>query len=419
MPGGARGSRWLARWWRSSGEVPSSPEGLGPACEPVDPHGRAIAAFEALDAAFGVRRTPSLFKEAAGRTRPRYAHLWPFSRAAAAVLDLVELDALPAERALGVLGDGLACYRRSDGVPPAYDSAVRPPLGPGGDRFYDDNAWVGLDLVRLHQLTGEPQALERAVAVFAFLVSGWDDDPGRAHPGGVAWVESAHNTDRNTVSTAPAAQLGYQLASLGAVGPEERAWVDRMLAWVHDVLRDPADGLYWDHIDATGAIERTKWSYNQGNVIGAELARHLLDGEGGTDAAGDGSAEGDPRASLARAEAVAEAALDHYEAAPGGLAAQGLAFDAVFFRNLLDLRRVSGGPLGERIRRAVVDFAEEAWSARCDTTGSVRPGRRGGEVALLDQAAMVEIQALAAMAVEPPPRPVGAGPPSSPAAGNG
>jgi hypothetical protein len=32
---------------------------------------------------------------------------------------------------------------------------------------------------------------------------------------------------------------------------------------------------------------------------------------------------------------------------------------------------------------------------------------------------MVEIQALAAVAVEPPSRPVGGGPPSSPDAGNG
>lgn len=116
---------------------------------------------------------------------------------------------------------------------------------------------------------------------------------------------------------------------------------------------------------------------------------------------------------------MAEAALDHYELAPGGLAGQGLAFDAVFFRNLLDLRRVSGGPLGERIRRTVVGFADEAWWDRCDASGSVRPGRRGDDVALLDQAAMVEIQALAAMVVEPPAGSTGGGPPSSPGTGNG
>ena len=37
-----------------------------------------------------------------GRTGQRYAYLWPFARAAAASLDLVELGRVPADRAAGI-----------------------------------------------------------------------------------------------------------------------------------------------------------------------------------------------------------------------------------------------------------------------------------------------------------------------------
>jgi predicted alpha-1,6-mannanase (GH76 family) len=247
--------------------------------------------------------------------------------------------------------------------------------------------------------------------VFAFLVSGWDDDPQRPGPGGVAWVESPTNSDRNTVSTAPAAQLGFMLHGLGAGAGGALEWAERMLAWVHDTLCDPADGLYWDHIDAAGTIERTKWSYNQGNVIGAELARIMA-------AAGSDTV---PGSDASRAAALAVAALDHYETAPGGLAAQGLPFNAVFLRNLLDLGAALGGPLASRVREVAVGVADEAWRTRRGAGDLVRPDRRGSAVALVDQAGMVEIQALAARAAGDGLGAAGAGdlPPSSPGGGTG
>ena len=107
-----------------------------------------------------------------------------------------------------------------------------------------------------------------------------------------------------------------------------REWADRMLAWVHVAMRDPADGLYWDHVGDDGRIDPTKWSYNQGNVIGAELAHHRLEAEVRPDFPVVASAP------LARAEAVAVAALDHYDTAPDGWSGQGLPFNAVFVRTL-------------------------------------------------------------------------------------
>ena len=86
------------------------------------------------------------------------------------------------------------------GDPPAYSSDVRG-TRMGGDRYYDDNAWIGLALVQLERMLPGSGFLDRAEALFHFAVSGWDP---RAvpHPGGVFWVEQgwglgARNHDRN------------------------------------------------------------------------------------------------------------------------------------------------------------------------------------------------------------------------------
>ena len=183
---------------------------------------------------------------------------------------------------------------------------------------------------------------------------------------------SPSNTDRNTVSTAPAAQLGYRLSALGGTDAErDRESADRMLAWVHHAMRDPADGLYWDHVDAAGRIEATKWSYNQGTVIGAELAGH--------DVARIGIGPSPDRVPATASTTVPSLGPRRSPwppsttpAAPAGLAGQGLAFNAIFFRNLLALREVTSAPLGG-IVDTVVGVADRAWGERCDGKGSWVP----------------------------------------------
>ena len=40
----------------------------------------------------------------------------------------------------------------------AFDGTVAPPAGPGGTKYYDDNDWVGIELVRMYQLTHQSGA---------------------------------------------------------------------------------------------------------------------------------------------------------------------------------------------------------------------------------------------------------------------
>ncbi len=316
-------------------------------------------------------------------------HVWPFARAFFAALDLAGLpaDLIPAgfdpEAVIAAHLTALERYWDPSDSPGAYASDV---VGSrfGGDRYYDDNAWLGLALIQLERLRPGTAGLDRARELFAFAVHGWDDRAQAPLPGGVFWVEQGRgigrrNHDRNTVSNAPNAQLGLHLAQLGAAGPDELAAAERMVAWVHASMAAPgSDGyLFRDKIRGDGSIDAALWSYNQGSMVGAHILRHRV----------DPSAQG-----LATAAAIARATL----AWPlSQLMGQPPAFNAILFRNLLQL-----GPAGA---------GHELWTAILDTLRAyadallARPRDRHGLIrarderpTLLDQSAVVSVLALLA-----------------------
>jgi hypothetical protein len=323
------------------------------------------------------------------------AHLWPFSQAFVATLAVAGIDprltaGFDSEAAIAADLAALEHYWRADDRPPAYASDVRGSRI-GGDRYYDDNAWIALALVLLERLRPGSGHLDRALSLYQFAVSGWDK---RQAPdaGGVFWVEQGRglglrNHDRNLVSTGPNAQLGLQLAELGrlpdiaagAVGPAQ------MYAWVLATLDEsrgstnPGTGLFWDKVRGDGSIDRARWSYNQGTMVGLNvlLAR----------------ARSRPEADhLGQAEAIARRALRGL--AGDRLARQPPAFNAIFFRNLLGLHAVTGDTrLREEIQAAVRCYTQ-ATSAR------VLNGRRSRRVrvltSLLNESAIVQLLALLA-----------------------
>ncbi|CAA9557675.1 MAG: GH76 [uncultured Thermomicrobiales bacterium] len=367
---GHLGTRWFGRRSRRDSPRP----------EPQTWAGRARDAYETMVREFGVADTP-LFREHAPAlpTDRRYAYLWPFGQAFAATLDIAVLgdkDAAALARAETLADAFFAHY---------WDTASRPPGGtaypipPGGDKYYDDNIWLGLDLIDLWRATGEGRWRDNAARIFAFVSSAWDDDPRHPSPGGIFWAQPAANPtrDRNTVSNAPAAILALHLHE--ATGkPTYLDWAERTFAWVERTLRDPSDGLYWDHLKLDGRIERTKWSYNQGTMIGAAT---LLSRATGDDVF------------LDRARLIADAALAYY-AADERLRAQDPPFNAIFFRNL----RLLGDALGDHssYRPLLTAYAARAWrEGRDPRTGLIGFGRRG-RVELLHQAAATQLFSLLA-----------------------
>jgi hypothetical protein len=314
------------------------------------------------------------------------AHLWPFARAFVATLDVAGMPAplLAGSRFLAdadaVIARRLRALERYwDERGPAY--ASDPPswltsLLDGGDIYHDDNAWAGLALVQLARRRPGHSRLDRAAALADFARAGWDRDPRAPHPGGIFWVQQgrglgARNHDRNTVSTAPNGELILHLAALAddSAGPPPAPGPAAMAAWVTGTLGTGED-LFRDKIRGDGTIDPALWSYNQGSMLG--LYALLADGEDP-----DGA-----RGHQRRAEAIAEAALDHYERRRYD--GEPLEFIAIFIRNLLVLSaRTDDEPLARRIAGALRQRAQAAWP--------IAPG-----ATLLAHSAAVTLQALAA-----------------------
>lgn len=211
-----------------------------------------------------------------------YENLWPFADAWSATTTLASLGCGPAMAALPDLVRALTAYHRDKAVlgaagPVGFESCVVPPLGGGGDVYYDDNAWIGLALGRHHDLTGDERALALAGRILAFVTSGWSTEASWSHPGGIRWKQPKSNVSRNTCSNGPVAELAA-LVHRRTGNAEALGWAVRIYDWVRSALLSD-DGLYLDRITPDGRRDPTTWTYNQGTMIGAGVLLHQITGE--------------------------------------------------------------------------------------------------------------------------------------------
>jgi Glycosyl hydrolase family 76 len=318
---------------------------------------RAITAWESLSreclrpgdqGAFEVRERPG---------RWALAPVWPVSQVLAAAIDVADLAGTydDVER----LVFGLRRYAAGDG----YVAA------PGHRRrYYDDNAWIGLCFAQLHLQTGEARWLRRARNVFRFLREGQDPD------GGMRWVEGRRA--RHTCSAGPAAQLALRL-HLTDGDDDTLVFARRTLAWLDATLRSRG-GLYADHVDARGRVQRSLWTYNQGSPVGALWLLHVATGDD---------------ISIDRARQTAASSLRRFGA--DRTWRHPPVFNAVWFRNLLALdtaTRVDG------LRPALDAYLARAWREGRDADGLFTAGGIGtyDGTPAIDAGGLVQLSALRA-----------------------
>jgi len=362
-----------------------------PAAAQAAPHDddaarRAGATDAALERYFAVDHGLYLETYPKSGSNP-YSYEWPFSQAMIAAIDLAGMrgGAKHAKTARARLA-ALEHYWNPTPAqgPPHYASYVVPPLGHGGDAFYDDNEWDALGKLQWYYQTGDKASVKRAKEIFQLVVYGWDDDPTHPHPGGVFWTQAPWSQDRNTVSNGPGAEVGLHLYEITR-DKHYLTWAKRMIDWTDSGLLSPDNGLYWDNIKLSGSIDKTQWSYNQGVMLGAKALLHRATREPGA---------------LAEAKAIADAALAFYGAKLDDgrtrYFTQPARFNAIFFANLLLLGSLAPNP---RYLAAMNAYEEEARRRYLDTkTGLFRfpDNEFPNSTTLLEQSAMVRIQAMQA-----------------------
>jgi rhamnogalacturonyl hydrolase YesR len=152
-----------------------------------------------------------------------------------------------------------------DARPPAPGYASYPPPHGGGDRFYDDNQWIGIALMDAWSRTGDSNYLSKSKMICRFMMTAFDTVAG----GGLYWEEGNLKT-KNTCSNGPGILLAMQLHK--ATG--DKAYLDTAILlynWVNRFLQAP-DGLYFDNISLDNRrIDPRKFSYNTGTMLQSNL----------------------------------------------------------------------------------------------------------------------------------------------------
>src|SRR5271165_3989319 len=340
---------------------------------------RSLAAYEAMQRFFYIQGT-GLYRE-----QPytgAHSYLWPLSQALAATVSSSHIPGL-AGRLAGALGAqlyGLQKYFKTSSGGPLSPSAAPPQASlasytatdAGSTSYYDDNEWVGIELVRVHKLDHSSAALSQAEQIMAFVMAGWQTNPGERCPGGVPFSDRPPgDEERNAVTNAPAAELGVQLYRVTHDAAYLR-FAEMAYGWVRQCLLEPTD-LYADHLEAEGELEPTEWSYNQGSMIGAGVLLYQSTGD---------------RTYLEQATATARAAVSSFLLEK--LAGESPFFPAVFFRNLLYLDSVIHDPSGSALAQSYVNYVWES----LHLPSGLFLSAQGSTPQLLEQAAIAQIYAL-------------------------
>src|SRR5690606_26800300 len=168
------------------------------------------------------------------------------------------------------LFDGLEVFDNSNKSPQGYASFGNS----HDDRYYDDNVWIGIDLLELYEYTPENWTLQKAKIVWNFIMSGRDEVLGD----GVYWKEGDFST-KNTCSNAPVVVMGVKMYQ-ETQADEYLETAKELYSWTKENLQDPADYLYWDNIrTADGSIDKAKYHYNSGQMMQAAVLLYNVTGE--------------------------------------------------------------------------------------------------------------------------------------------
>lgn len=292
-----------------------------------------------------------------------HSYLWPLC---GLIQGANELDALQRTmKSLDPVLETVKLYHSNRPPCPGYDSYVV--REGGGDRFYDDNQWIGLACIDAYNRTKKKPYLAVAKEIYRFMMSGYDTASG----GGIYWKEGDHTT-KNTCSNGPGVILALQLY----LAVKDKKYLDTAIMiynWTKEKLQTPT-GIYYDNIKIPGGrIGRATYTYNTGTMLQSAVLLYKITKN---------------KTYLEEAQRVCEASLQAFYKSrfPGNYW-----FNAVLMRGYVELYKVDKD---KKYLQAFILDAERIWKDERDANDLI--GTKQNKT-LLDQSAMLEIYARIAM----------------------
>lgn len=269
---------------------------------------------------------------------------------------------------------GMEQYWDNSRLPACYQSYPTK-YGQHG-RYYDDNIWIALDYCDYYQLTHKPASLEKTVALYQYIYSGWSDEMG----GGIFWCEQQKEA-KHTCSNAPSTVLGVKLYRL----TKDAKYLEKAketYAWTKKHLCDPTDHLYWDNINLKGKVSKEKYAYNSGQMIQAGVLLY--------EETGDEQYLHDAQQTAAGTDAFFRTKADKKD--PTVKVHKDMAwFNVILFRGLKALYKIDKNPA---YVNAMVENALHAWENYRDKNGLLGRDWSGHNKEqykwLLDNACLIE-----------------------------
>jgi uncharacterized protein YyaL (SSP411 family) len=306
--------------------------------------------------------TTRLFRETNSEKANERKHswLWPLCALIQAANEMERIQ--PGKQLMPPVMDAIDAYRSNKPPVPGYDSYVV--KEGGGDRFYDDNQWIGIAYMDAWQRTRDKKFLSLAEEIYRFMMSGYDTISG----GGLYWKEGDPST-KNTCSNGPGIILALRLYQ----ATNQQSYLDTALLlyqWTNQYLLSE-EGVYYDALKLPSReIDKRAYSYNTGTMLQSNVLLYQITGE---------------KPYLQEAQRLAKASLKRFF--KDGRFPDNYWFNAVLLRGYEELYTVDGD---KTYIDAFIQDAVNIWQS--ETNADHLAGKRRVK-RLLDQAGYVEILA--------------------------
>ncbi|MGQ8336951.1 glycoside hydrolase family 76 protein [Sunxiuqinia sp. A32] len=198
-----------------------------------------------------------------------YTYLWSLCAMFQATNEIEKLD--KKAKLMGPMIKNIDNYYDPAPPKPGYSDYIMN-LKPG-ERYFDDNQWIGITALDGYARTKNKSYLKLGKLVYDFMMTGYDNVLG----GGIYWKDTSKSS-KNTCSNGPGVLVALQMYQ----ATNEQSYLDTALLifnWTNEKLKTPT-GLYYDNIRTKdGSIGKATFSYNTGTMLESYVYLYEITGD--------------------------------------------------------------------------------------------------------------------------------------------